>query len=39
MVSIDKNGGMGMKLRSYIWNNVWVIVWLCIKYWHLCFNI
>jgi len=29
---------MSMKLRSYIWDNVWVVTWLCIKYWHLCFN-
>jgi len=38
MVSSDENGGMCMKLRSYIWDSVWVIVWLCIKYWHICFN-
>jgi len=39
MTSIDVNDEMCIKLRSYIWDNAWVVVWLCFKYWDVCFNI
>ena len=35
MILYDENC---MKLKSYIWDNIWTHVCLCIKYWCICGN-